>query len=153
MDRLNKWLSLMANLGVLVGVFVVAYELRQNTLAMEANSRQEFAAHDLAWIATALDPSVVAVAMNKNEAGEQLSDLELSQLVHRQHMNFRIFENAYYQARVGALEASEWGRYDQIIGMVICRDVAAQRMWKDFRSGFVADFAQLVDRKGADCSG
>ena len=95
MDRINKWLSLMANLGVLVGVFVVAYELRQNTLAMEANSRQEFAAQDLAWIAATLDPSIVAVAVKKHRAGEELSDLELSQLVHHQHKHYESLSEVY----------------------------------------------------------
>ena len=34
-DRLNKWLTLIANIGVLVGLVVLVYEVRQNTQALQ----------------------------------------------------------------------------------------------------------------------
>jgi hypothetical protein len=153
MERMNQWLTLLANLGVLIGVFVVAYELRQNTIAMEASSRQEFAAQDLAYLTTALDPSIVAVALKKIELGEPLNELELSQVKNRQHMNFRIFENAFYQYKKGTLEPQEWNRYIQIMDYLFCDDRAqrVEQMWEQFRSGFVADFASVVDQIKTDC--
>jgi hypothetical protein len=153
MDRMNQWLSVLANVGVLIGVFVVAYELRQNTIAMEASSRQEFAAQDIAYLSTALDTSIVAVALNKIERSEPLTDLELSQIVNRQHMNFRIFENAFYQYQKGALEPQEWRRYVQIIDYLFCDDQPqrAKDMWEQFRPGFVTGFVRVVDQINAEC--
>ena len=155
MERVNQWLTLLANVGVLIGVFVVAYELRQNTIAMEASSRQEFATQDLEYLATVLDPPVVAVALKKSELGEPLTDLELSQLVHRQHMNFRIFENAYYQFRKGTLEPQEWDRYEKIIAMLVCGEEPwkARAAWKRFGPGFVPEFQDVVERIESDCPG
>ena len=34
MDKLNQWLTLFANLGVLVGIFLLAYEVRKNTVSV-----------------------------------------------------------------------------------------------------------------------
>jgi len=152
-ERLNQWIALLANVGVLIGVFVVAYELRQNTIAMEANTRQEFAAQDLEYLSTVLDPSVLSVALTKSQRGDQLTDLELSQLIQRQHMNFRVFENAFYQFRKGTLEAHEWSRYEQIIRILLCGDNTqkAKSMWEQFRPGFVPEFAEVVDQIGASC--
>ena len=37
--KLNSWLTLLANVGVLVGIFFLAIELRQNNELMEAEAR------------------------------------------------------------------------------------------------------------------
>ena len=153
MERLNQWLAILANFGVLIGVFAVAYELRQNTIATEVVSqRHESAAQDMAFLATALDSSIIAVAMMKNDKGEELSELEMSQLVQRQHMNFRIFEAAYYQFERGILEDSQWRRYAQIIDFIMCveKDRPALAMWDQM--AWVPEFADAVERIKANCS-
>ena len=38
LDSLNKWLTLLANFGVLIGLTVVIFEIRQNTTAIENDS-------------------------------------------------------------------------------------------------------------------
>ena len=40
-DNLNRWLTLGANLGVLIGLIVLIYEVRQNTAMMEAQINQQ----------------------------------------------------------------------------------------------------------------
>ena len=37
-DKINKWLTLGANLGVLVGIFLLVLEINQNTLLMRAQN-------------------------------------------------------------------------------------------------------------------
>jgi len=39
-DRINQWLALCANVGVLIGIGVLAYEIRQNTDATHAQTRE-----------------------------------------------------------------------------------------------------------------
>lgn len=154
-QKLQDWASIadiVSGIAVILSLIYVGYELRQNTLAMEANSRQEFAHQDLTYLATALDSSVVARAIVKVEAGQKLTALEKSQLINRQHMNFRVFENAYYQLQKGTLETSEWTRYRQIIQRLICDWEPAQAMWSQFRTGFVPEFQEIVDEVHATCN-
>ena len=40
MDRVNQWLTLCANVGVLIGIGFLAYEIRQNTDATHAQTRE-----------------------------------------------------------------------------------------------------------------
>jgi len=40
-EKLNRWLTLGANLGVLIGLAVLVYEVRQNTAMMEAQINQQ----------------------------------------------------------------------------------------------------------------
>ena len=153
---LAEWASIaeiVASIAVILSLVYLAYEVRQNTLVMQANARQEFAAQDLAYLATALDPSIVAQALAKFEEGEALTSLEHSQLVNRQHMNFRVFENAHYQFRRGTLEASEWGRYRVIVHSLICEYEPAQTMWNEHN--FAPEFVAAVEeiQEGCESSG
>ena len=40
-DRLNRWLTLVANLGVIVGIVILAIEIRQNTATQELQMRMD----------------------------------------------------------------------------------------------------------------
>jgi len=119
--------------------------LELNTRATEAATRQAFTAQDQAYLCSALDPSVLAVAVSKLEAGEELSRLELSQLVGRQHVNFRVFESAFSQYRRGVLDQAEWERYRRIIAFLMRADPPSRRMWSGMRALFHPDFIAEVD--------
>ena len=120
--------------------------LQQNTRATEAAARHEFATQDQAFLSSAMDSTLLAQAVAKLENGEALSPLENSQLVQRQHVNFRIFEAAYSQVRRGILERGEWERYERIIRSLIHGDEPARQMWDRFRENFDPKFASEVER-------
>jgi hypothetical protein len=40
MEKLNHWMTLAANVGVLIGIIFLAYEIRQNTDAVHAQTRE-----------------------------------------------------------------------------------------------------------------
>ena len=79
-DRLNKWLTLGANLGVLVGIIFLAVELRQNNenLATEVRATHFFSITDT-WGMVAENPELAA-AISKDFEKEELSSAENSQL-------------------------------------------------------------------------
>jgi len=141
--------------GAIASVVLLAYiaiqirhsskNLEQNTRAIQASTRQAFTAQDQAYLCSALDPSVLAVAVAKLEAAEELSPLELSQLIGRQHVNFRVFESAFSQYRRGVLDASEWERYRTIIGFLLRADEPARQMWGGMRKLFHPDFIAEVE--------
>ncbi len=150
---LQDWASIAEIAGGIAIVFsliYVGYELRENTRAVEAQTRQAFSAQDMTFFETALDQTVVATAIAKQEAGEELTHLEQSQLETREHLNFRIFEHAFYQSRKGTLEEVEWDRYAGIIRNK-CIDQPALSMWSKYKETFQPDFRQLVDDAIAKC--
>ena len=142
--------------GAIASVVLLAYiaiqirqssrSLEQNTRAIEASTRQAFTAQDQAYLCSALDPSVLAPAVAKLEAGEELSPLERSQLVGRQHVNFRVFESAFSQHRRGVLDAGEWERYRIIIHFLLQADEPAREMWAGMNVLFHPDFVAEVER-------
>jgi hypothetical protein len=119
--------------------------LELNTRATEASTRQAFTAQDQAYLCSALDSSVLAVAVSKLEAGEKLSPLELSQLIGRQHVNFRVFESAFSQRRRGVLDEAEWDRYRRIIAFLMRADEPTRQMWAGMGALFHPDFIAEVE--------
>ena len=150
---IQDWASIAeitSAIAVVVSLIYVGYELRENTRAIEAQTRQAFASQDLAFFESGLDQIVVARAMAKYQSGQELSVLEQSQLETRQNLNFRIFEHAYYQYQKGTLEQSEWDRYAQIIKL-LCDHQPAQSMWGKDRDSYSTDFRQIVEEIKSAC--
>jgi hypothetical protein len=144
-EKMNHWLTLIANLGVVAGIVFLALEVRQTGNVAEAAARQEVAAHDFLFLASVLDNSVLAEASAKQTSGTPLSPLDESQLVHRQHLNFRIFEHSFYQYEKGLLDEEEWTRHERIARSVLANDVHAQRMWTSLGSSFSSGFAEMLN--------
>lgn len=150
---LHDWASIAEIVGAVAVVFsliYVGYGLRENTRAIEAQTRQAFAVADLTFFETALDQTVVAAALAKEEAGEDLSLVEQSQLKTREQLNFRIFEHAHYQYQKGTLEEGEWDRYARIV-QTKCTSKSAQAMWSRRKEEFQPEFRRVVDEIFTNC--
>ena len=152
-DKLQKWALMAEIIGAVAVVFsliYVAFELNENTRVLQATSRTELASQDIVYLSSALDPTILANAVAKNESGQELTPLEESQLSQREHLNFRIFENAFYQKSIGALEERQWERYEGIINVLICNNRFVQRMWDSSRA-FEPEFSQAVNTIRQSC--
>jgi len=150
-ERLRTIVELVGMASIVVSLVLVAFELRENTRAMEAGTRLEMASQDLVYISAALDSNLLAQAVAKQRTEGDLSDLERSQLRDHQHLNFRIFENAHYQFQIGALDEAVWNRYVVIIGYQICMNPAAKEMWHAIGVRFTPDFSAIVNGQIARC--
>jgi len=144
--------EIIGAVAIVVSLIYVAYELRENNRILHVNSRQVLSEQDLRFYETAIDPQVVARAVDKVERGEQLSSLERSQLMRCQGLNFRIFEHAFFLDRNDALDIGEWERYQRIIRNNICGNEFAQQMWAGAGSSWDSDFRQIVENESRSCS-
>lgn len=60
MDKVNQWMTLAANVGVIVGIIFLAYEIRQNTDAVHAQTREAILAAGQAELqAVRSDPNLI----------------------------------------------------------------------------------------------
>ena len=145
MDRLNKWLSLFANLGVVAGLVFLAVELSQNTKATIAAASDELTNQSLEFFSLGIDNQVLARALHKQSMGEDLDAFELNQIWRHQYVNFRVFENAYLQYRRGYYDQTEWDRYRRIIAGRLTKDLIARQMWEDSHGKWTVEFAAEVN--------
>jgi len=79
-SKLNNYLQVLASVGVLIGLFVVAYELRQNTSIAAAEHSREL---HLAWIDIASfesESNIVEVVIKSVEHPDSLTAEDLYKL-------------------------------------------------------------------------
>jgi len=146
--KLSEWADVAeigAAIGVIVSLIFVGMELRSNTAATEAATREAVNQKDIQFLSLRIDSSVLAEAHAKLESGQELSQLEVSQLVHQEYVNFISFENSYYQYRKGVLEEQEWLRHQNIVRLQIEQFPYSQMMWRRSRTTFGPEFRKLVD--------
>ena len=144
-DRANRWITLTANVGVLVRILFLAYEINQSTKATIAASSQGLTDQSIFYFDAQLDHTVISEATYKQRAGEELSGYELHQLDLLQRLNFRVFENAFLQYRRGFYEEGEWERYRRIIAGHMANNPIAIQMWESTKGGWTDEFTKEVE--------
>ncbi len=146
MDKLNKWLNLFANLGVMAGLVFLAIEINQNTQATIAAASENITSQSLDYFSIGIDSQVLARGLYKQSVGEELDEFEKHQIWWHQYFNFRVFESAYLQYRRGFYEQTEWDRYRRIIRNRLTNDPFAMQMWVESSEKWTSVFASEVNK-------
>ena len=144
LGQLSDLAQVVSAVAVVASLVYVGFEIRQNTEASRAATRQSIAETDFEYVGATLDPAMLVEAETKEEAGLELTPTERFLLRERQHLNFRIFENAHYQYRAGLLNEETWQRYRWIIARQLRMNEAAIAMWERFGPSFDASFKAEV---------
>ncbi|WKK65711.1 hypothetical protein [Lutimonas zeaxanthinifaciens] len=136
--------EIISAIAVVLSLIYVGIQVNQNTKATQSAIRQSVADNDITYLMTSLDNSILAVASYKVENDIELSGVEMSQLVARQHVNFRVFENAFYQYEQELLEPETWTRYRVIILSLITNNPASKKMWIQNENSFTDSFQKEI---------
>ena len=72
MDRVNKWLTLTANIGIVAGLIFLAIELNQNNVLMKANAYQERSDDLIEISAMIVESDVLSSAVAKIDFRRQI---------------------------------------------------------------------------------
>ena len=145
LDKLNTWLGLVANIGVLMGIVFLAYEIQVNTSAIQSASVQA--------ITDASMDTLFDLASNKELANLRLtgdadpsvlSELESFQYFAYYRQHWLHFQNVYFQRTFGVLNAGVWGTYAR----VICGDIGTpgiRATWQDHAEVLDPKFVEYVE--------
>ena len=147
-DRVTRWLTLGANLGVIVGIIFLVLEMRQNSAIATAQVRLEYAAGWRSVDESRQDESFAAVFAKSIEEPEELSLTEVVQL------------DAYYSgvldqmlsaqtASTTGLQESPFDEIAKIIGTIYFSNEFARSWWTQVRSNWSSppgnDFQNIMD--------
>ena len=145
MDTLNKWLTLIANVGVLTGIGFVAYELHQNTTATQlettSNFQNAFAEVEL-MIASSPE---FADLLTKGRNGEQLTDAEFVRLQAFYRTVLRAWQTNVTQHEAGGLSAEAFEGTKDLMQQTFNQDISLLNHWKRNRAQFTPAFNALVE--------
>jgi hypothetical protein len=143
-DRLNRWLSLAANLGVLAGIILLAFELEQNREMMRAQTRNELSEQIVDLLSQVATSDELSSLLFRAESGEPLSDEDIVQFQARALAMLRYFENVHYQYRQGMYDEEEFAaQQDAWRGFMTNAPYVS--VWCAWREKFSPDFKVAFD--------
>jgi hypothetical protein len=114
-DRLNKWLSLAANFGVIAGIIFLGLELRQNSELMRAQSRTEMSQDTIDLLTMNVNDEKYLDTMTRALAGDELTEVEESQFRRTYYGWMWHWNNLVYLHRVGLYDDDEFSLQIEII--------------------------------------
>lgn len=133
-DSVNRWLTLGANFGVLIGIIVLLTELNQNSTMMRAQTRNEVTAGLIDLTSGIWNNSQFADVHRRGYNGEELTATERHQLNFHYLAVFRYFENFHYQYRQGLYDETEFSAHRKAYTDVMNSKLVVE-FWCDYRDG------------------
>ena len=142
-EKLNAWLTLGANIAVVIGIIFLAIEVRQNSQATNAATRSHISSTILNLLDHQRHPLVIS-ALRKSQSGEELTYEEIYMLDNQAHMGWRHAENVYYQYRKGLFDENEF-LADQAAVKASLKEPYRLAHWRANRRWYSEDFRNYVD--------
>jgi hypothetical protein len=146
MSKLNDRLTLVANLSVVIGIVFLAVQVRQNTRAIQSQTRDAITEKQMeyaGWIAT--DSQLADVFRRGQEDWLQLEPTERVMFALLLGAMLREGENSHYQYERGLFSESEyearWVRWERLVAQP-----GVQQYWSSQRDVFSPAFRAEIDR-------
>ena len=148
-DRLNRWLTLGANLAVLAGLVALVVEIRTNTAAVQAASVQEAVNSSREYLLNiALDEDLSRIRQTGQMNLDELSEPEAYRFNLQSRGNWLYMQNVWIQRELGVLDERVW----ESTNKVICSFVAQlgwRQDWQNQKPALDPEFVALTE----DCPG
>ena len=145
-DRMTRWLTIVANFAILVGLVLVLVELNQNRLMMRAQIRHDLSMGIVEMLNTPANNRQLSDLLYRAESGEELSGPDLFQFQLRSNALFRYWENVHYQYRLGLYDRTEFEKQRDAWEAFFARSQAHRDYWCAVRTLYSAEFMTEMDR-------
>jgi hypothetical protein len=139
----GQTIQILANIGVLAGIAFLAFELQQNTRAVQLASAQSYLTGGSELdLRIATDADLAALLLRSNSS---LSPVEELQLERFRYAVFRQWETAQYLYSIDAMDESLWLAYRQEIRRVFLSADSMMRYWSRSRESFTPAFREEIE--------
>ena len=141
---LGQWLAIIANFGVIIGIAFLAYEMRQNTIAISGTTVQAISDQSLQAVLIALEVPELQLAWQRGGLGVDYMTPEDRSVLNWWFTGaMRITENRFRQADLGTVNANI---VRQLGGAsATYKHPYFREFWLISRQGYAEDFANWVD--------
>lgn len=143
--RLTRWLTLGANVAVVVGIVLLIVELEQNRQQMRAQTRHELAMGIVDLLQMPAGNPQLADVLFRALTGEALTPAEQFQFELRSNALFRYWEDVHYQYRLGLYDDVEFDRQRAAWKSSMGRSPMAQAYWCRVRTLYSPQFMAEMD--------
>jgi hypothetical protein len=139
---LANFIGFLANLGALVGLLLLAFELNQNSQLMRSQIRHDLSMGIVEQLLVVSNNSQLAGVIRRGSNGDELTPDERTQFTTRSNAMLRYWENVHYQYRQGLYDPSEFERQRRAWVDSLSRSVGLVAYWCENRGLYSADFAK-----------
>ena len=144
MDRLNQWLSLLANVGVVVGFVLIAAQLNLNTEAIRLQNRLDMnratTAGEIAFMGETTHVAFANAVLRPSE----LTDEQMGQVWAYLNITLTGAWNTWIAYQAGFATEGDWAEAKDIAKLYLSFPVA-MIYWKNAKTNYGAGFVDAVD--------
>jgi hypothetical protein len=141
----GQFIGVLANLGALVGLLLLVFELNQNRQLTRAQIRHELAMGIVEQLAIVANNSQLASVVRRGSGGEALTPDERTQFIARSNAVLRYWENVHYQYRQGLYDGSEFEKQRAAWVDSLARSTGLVAYWCENRRLYSAAFAKELN--------
>lgn len=143
LEAINATAQLIAAIGVIVSLFYLAAQIRQNTRSMRAVVVDSLA-HSLVTLLPAQAPELLRSLATVVEDWHGATEEDRVRALPFLFATFKVFENAWFQHRQGTLDPQQWQGWDAYIRAYYHRP--GVKIWRSMRrAGFAPGFCIYLE--------
>jgi hypothetical protein len=153
-DRVSQGVQLAANLGVILSIMVLAYQIGEQRELMKAQNRTAAASEVIGLLVSEATDEGLVSAVRRSFDGEELSPDDRFRLDRISRAYFRFWENAHYQYRNGLYDETEFAVAREGWKYRLGRPGVAA-IWCDSVDRFSPEFVAEIERllpSGSSCA-
>lgn len=140
----DKWLSVIANLGVIVGIIFLAYELRQNTLATDLEVASNFHNSFSEIEMLIAGDSEFSQLLLKGRDNEKVTPHESFRLAVFYGNVLRHWQNVHFQYFSGGLDEDIWLGQQEYFTLVLSQDARLAEHWRTSKNHYSPRFNRVM---------
>ncbi len=103
-EKINRWFTLVGNLGVIAGIIFLAYEIQANTNAVRSATYQAFNDSSFSWADSEIENAAVLVKINVAGSLGELTPEQRHIWSRIMFKAFTIMESNYLHHRAGSMD-------------------------------------------------
>ena len=140
----GQTLQLLGNVGVVVGILLLVYELNQNRDMMEAQTRHEIAQSIVEQLGEIASNGDLADLLRRARCGSLESEVDKERFFSHVNSRLRYWEDAHFQYRRGLYDAEEFSTQREAWRAYI-HPSATQEAWNRMKLSFSSEFVREID--------
>jgi hypothetical protein len=144
-ERLNRWITLGANVAVLAGIALLIVELDQNHDTVRAQTRNEISQGELMLLSSMSGNKELTELLIRAGQGRELSDAERLMVTTQSESAFRLWQNVHYQGRNGLYDDEEFAKHVDTMRSVLSHSPWLVEYWCNNRQLYPAKFVAEID--------
>lgn len=140
-QNLLEWVSIAADVGVLLGLILVIIQLRQNAALDRAHTRHELATGVVELLDATAANAQLASVLRRGSVGEPLTPDEQYQFRVRSNALLRMWEDVHYQYRQGLYDQNEFDSHRSAWRDTLAHSIGFNLYWCEVRPLYTPQFA------------